>query len=182
MATHSSVLAWRIPGTGKPGGLPFMGLHRVGHDWSDLAAAYCIPVTYNIIYQLYFYLMLSKVYLYHPSLRISHRVTTSQTLGPSPVSNLPAAEHREPNNALLIPAQENLKELFKLKDGGPGVSFCKHEDTWANKLKRDKFKEIQDTQRRWNVRKEWNGGENKQGCHSSQVPGIGICYSVISGW
>ena len=39
MATHSSVLAWRIPGTGEPGGLPFMGLHRVGHDWSDLAAA-----------------------------------------------------------------------------------------------------------------------------------------------
>ena len=39
MATHSSVLAWRIPGTGKPGGLPFMGSHRVGHDWSDLAAA-----------------------------------------------------------------------------------------------------------------------------------------------
>ena len=38
MATHSSVLAWRIPGTGKPGGLPSMGLHRVGHDWSDLAA------------------------------------------------------------------------------------------------------------------------------------------------
>ena len=38
-ATHSSVLAWRIPGTGKPGGLPSMGLHRVGHDWSDLAAA-----------------------------------------------------------------------------------------------------------------------------------------------
>ena len=39
MATHSSVLAWSIPGTGKPGGLPFMGSHRVGHDWSDLAAA-----------------------------------------------------------------------------------------------------------------------------------------------
>ena len=32
MATHSSVLAWRIPGTGEPGGLPAMGLHRVGHD------------------------------------------------------------------------------------------------------------------------------------------------------
>ena len=32
MATHSSVLAWRIPGMGEPGGLPFMGLHRVGHD------------------------------------------------------------------------------------------------------------------------------------------------------
>ena len=39
MATHSSVLAWRIPGTGGPGGLPSMGSHRVGHDWSDLAAA-----------------------------------------------------------------------------------------------------------------------------------------------
>ena len=32
MATHSSVLAWRIPGTGQPGGLPSMGSHRVGHD------------------------------------------------------------------------------------------------------------------------------------------------------
>ena len=39
MATHSSVLAWRIPGTGEPGGLPSVGSHRVGHDWSDLAAA-----------------------------------------------------------------------------------------------------------------------------------------------
>ena len=41
MATHSSVLAWRIPGTGVPGRLLSMGLHRVGHDWSDLAAAAC---------------------------------------------------------------------------------------------------------------------------------------------
>ena len=39
MATHSSVLAWRIPGTREPGGLPSMGLHRVGHNSSDLAAA-----------------------------------------------------------------------------------------------------------------------------------------------
>ena len=38
MAAHSSILAWRIPGTGEPGGLPSMGSHRVGHDWSDLAA------------------------------------------------------------------------------------------------------------------------------------------------
>ena len=42
MATHSSVLAWRIPGTGEPGGLPSMGSHRVGHNWSDLAAAAAI--------------------------------------------------------------------------------------------------------------------------------------------
>ena len=39
MATHSSVLAWRIPGAGEPGGLPSMGSHGVAHDWSDLAAA-----------------------------------------------------------------------------------------------------------------------------------------------
>ena len=45
MATHSSVLAWRIPGTGEPGGLPSMGSHRVGHDWSDLAAA---AAAYNL--------------------------------------------------------------------------------------------------------------------------------------
>ena len=43
MATHSSVLAWRIPGMEEPGGLPSMGLHRVRHEWSNLAAA-----AYNI--------------------------------------------------------------------------------------------------------------------------------------
>ena len=39
MATHSSILAWRIPETEEPSGLPSMGSHRVGHDLSDLAAA-----------------------------------------------------------------------------------------------------------------------------------------------
>ena len=39
MATHSSILAWRVPGTEEPGGLLSMGSHRVGHDRSDLAAA-----------------------------------------------------------------------------------------------------------------------------------------------
>ena len=47
MATHSSVLAWRIPGTGEPGGLPSLGLHRVGHDWSDLAAAVAAAVRFQ---------------------------------------------------------------------------------------------------------------------------------------
>ena len=49
MATHSSALAWRIPGTGEPGGLPSMGSHRVGHDWSDLAAAADIVLRTKII-------------------------------------------------------------------------------------------------------------------------------------
>ena len=46
MATDSSVLAWRVPGMGEPGGLPSMGSHRVGHTWSDLAAA---AAAYNIL-------------------------------------------------------------------------------------------------------------------------------------
>jgi len=45
MATHSSVLAWRIPGTAEPGGLLSMGSHRVGHDCSDLAAAAAVKFT-----------------------------------------------------------------------------------------------------------------------------------------
>ena len=56
METHSRPLARKIPGTGEPGGLPFMGSHRVGHDWNDLAAAAaavdrCINIlTYQYIY------------------------------------------------------------------------------------------------------------------------------------
>ena len=57
MATHPSVLAWRIPGTGESGGLPPMGSHRVGHDSSDLAAAaacymvgpWCLSILYVIV-------------------------------------------------------------------------------------------------------------------------------------
>ena len=40
MATHSSVLAWRISGTVEPGGLPSLGSHRVGHDWSNLSVSF----------------------------------------------------------------------------------------------------------------------------------------------
>ena len=49
MATHSSVLAWRIPRTGEPGGLPSTGSHRVGHDGSDLAAAAAAAVTIILV-------------------------------------------------------------------------------------------------------------------------------------
>ena len=54
MATHSCVLAWRVPGTGEPGGLPSMGSHRVRHDWSDLAARmYCIAYGKKLCNDLY---------------------------------------------------------------------------------------------------------------------------------
>ena len=42
MATHSSILAWRIPGTEEPGGLPSMGSYRVGHNWSYLACVHAL--------------------------------------------------------------------------------------------------------------------------------------------
>ena len=49
MATHSSILAWRVPGTEEPGRLLSMGLHRVGHDWSNLAAAAAAKFTCTFI-------------------------------------------------------------------------------------------------------------------------------------
>ena len=49
MATHSSFIAWRIPGMGEPGGLSSMGSHRVRHDWSDLAAATYVRLYVNCI-------------------------------------------------------------------------------------------------------------------------------------
>ena len=64
MATHSSVLVWRIPGTGEPGGLPSMGSHRVGHDWSYLAAAankltlFCFYI-FCFIFYIYFVFILT---------------------------------------------------------------------------------------------------------------------------
>ena len=64
MATHSSVLAWRIAGTGEPGGLPSMWSHRVGHDWSDLAAAlhYVAEVLISVL----------QTHQAHPTLRPLH--------------------------------------------------------------------------------------------------------------
>ena len=52
LATHSSVLAWRIPGTGEPNGLLSMGSHRVGHDWSDLAAAAAAAHASNVMLKI----------------------------------------------------------------------------------------------------------------------------------
>ena len=58
MATHSSILAWRIPGMGEPGGLPSMGSHRVGHDWSDLAGAAAAIKSHTSIFFFHFCLLL----------------------------------------------------------------------------------------------------------------------------
>ena len=61
MATYSSVLAWRIPGMGEPGGLPSMGSHRVRYDWSNLAAAAAAAAVRYYCFGLYlYYVSLSK--------------------------------------------------------------------------------------------------------------------------
>ena len=67
MATHSSVLAWRIPGTAEPGGLLSLGLHRVRHDWSDLAAA---AAAYMCCFMKYQAVILSTHCLFPFSLRV----------------------------------------------------------------------------------------------------------------
>ena len=76
MATHSSVLAWRIPGMGEPGGLLSMGSHRVGHDWSDLAAAAAA------FWTLYMVVSIFLGWAMHCSL---FTILTVKTLGDSPV-------------------------------------------------------------------------------------------------
>ena len=62
MATHSSALAWRIPGTGEPVGLPSMGLHRVGHDWSDLAAWALILFTTSSFIELSYFALTTPLF------------------------------------------------------------------------------------------------------------------------
>ena len=106
MATRSSVLAWRIPGTVEPGGLPSMGSHGVGHDWSDLAAAAAAP--YNVFLKnikKIFYLedncFTVLWWFLHTSSWISHSIHLSPPSGtPSHCSPHPIT-HRAP---VLVPA------------------------------------------------------------------------------
>ena len=72
MVAHSGVLAWRIPGTGEPGGLPSMGSHRVGHNWSDLAVSniyfslkmlYVYTCVYIICTYIHLLIHLPSIYL-----------------------------------------------------------------------------------------------------------------------
>ena len=70
MATHSSILAWRIPGTDEPSGLPSMGSHRIGHNWRDLAgaAAACLSVLLSVNWENYYPLWMCSVTQLCPNL------------------------------------------------------------------------------------------------------------------
>ena len=94
MATHSSVLAWRIPGTGEPGGLPSMGSHRVGHDWSDLAAA---AVAASNSYSYVFYAHHFPLYLLPSTSSASFQNSDPLVLYPSTITFFSALRHVLPS-------------------------------------------------------------------------------------
>ena len=83
MATHSSVLAWRIPGTGESGGLPSVGSHRVEHNWSDLAAAAAALMTRKensniLLIHFHTYILRFQLCISQHCLRIIRKIYTTQ--------------------------------------------------------------------------------------------------------
>ena len=80
MATHSSVLAWRIPGMGEPGGLPSLGSHRVRHDCSDLAAAAAAVSHYIYIPYLLYLFIYRRALRLLPSLGDSEQFLRTSSL------------------------------------------------------------------------------------------------------
>ena len=79
MAAHSSVLAWRVPGMGEPGGLPSMGLCRVGHDWIDLAAAAAASFQFGIL-SLSYAVILEKTFQNSSKLEFINSLIIIRTL------------------------------------------------------------------------------------------------------
>ena len=76
MAPHSSTLAWKIPWTEEPGGLQSMRSRRVGHDWSDLAAAACITLCNPMEWEKYNWSVRKRVLSLKPEFRLSSMPTT----------------------------------------------------------------------------------------------------------
>ena len=119
MATHSSVLAWRIPGTGEPGGLPSMGLHRDGHDRSDLAAAgNILPRPHNLkvsVLSVTPGLLLSPGHLEKEAEtvpRLTRREARVMTVGPS-ISHLVYRVPLYASQSSLCNTSPTILELFQ---------------------------------------------------------------------
>ena len=117
MATHSSVLAWRIPGTGQPGGLPSMGSHWVRHNWSDLAAAARKYSTILLLLLTYLSgLSLKKFFFrkHHPLFGTSNAISAS-------VGSLNSFQQWHAH--LLAPLEMVLSELESPVAAGPSLCF-----------------------------------------------------------
>ena len=108
MATYSSILAWRIPGTGQPGGLPSMGSHRVGHDWNEAAAAATVRMVG------YFLLLhCSESWKYHSVMPDSLRPHRLYSPWNSPGQNI------------RVGCLSLLHEIFQTQGSNPGLPHCR---------------------------------------------------------
>ena len=146
MATHSSVPAWRIPGTGEPAGLPSIGSHRVGHDWSDLAAAAagCLMRTKHRFWGQTLWITLHIII----SLGVSHGLISQYTLKAQPTSpgdnfvnyrnRYGDAPPRSPDKQIGAPrCREHVQPMapaFSPLLFGPGVLPCQLSAQWEQSL------------------------------------------------
>ena len=114
MATHSRVLAWRISGKGEPGGLPSMGSHRVGHDWSNLAAA-AAAARFCRMHRVSFHLFGYYCSLNYkmPRSLVAYPPNTSHTLhAPGPPESVPTDFQNTPGGSSLPPTETQWIKLY----------------------------------------------------------------------
>ena len=120
MATHSSVLAWRIPGTEEPSGLPSIGSHRVGHNWSDLESKFKQP-TSSVCGCIYVWVVvvqsLSHIQLFSIPWTAAHRASLSFTISQS-WFKLMSIESVMPSNHQFFPASGSFPMSRLFTSGG----------------------------------------------------------------
>ena len=113
MATHSSVLAWRISGTGEPGGLPSMASHRVGHDWSNLAATAAARFcrTHRVSFHLFGHYCSLNYRM--PRSLVAYPPNTSHTLhAPGPPESVPTDFQNTPGGSSPPPTETQWIKLY----------------------------------------------------------------------
>ena len=119
MATHSSVLVWRIPGTGEPGGLPSLGSHRVGHDWSDLAAAaHFISIYQTCLWENRISYIFLATRMWKIKVKVAQSCPTLQPHGLYSPWNSPGQNTRVGSCSLL-------QGIFPIQGLNPGLPHCR---------------------------------------------------------
>ena len=119
MATHSSILAWGIPGMGEPGGLPSMGSHRVGHDWSDLAAVAAAYIRSHSVYSVFSGFLSSKT-----SLRCIHVVARMCACSVAQLYSILSSPPDFSVHGILAGKNTGADYHFLLQDIFPTHVFC----------------------------------------------------------